>query len=275
VTGTDTGAGKTILSAALLAAMAAAGERVSAHKPVLTGLEEQSGMDGSWPSDDVLLGGAAGMHPDEVAPLRYDPPVSPHLAAELAHERIDPARLLHEAHAASARVARPRAGEGAAHGEADRAAQGGALVVEGVGGLLTPLGEDFAVSDLAAALGLPVLIAARPGLGTINHTLLTVRAARAAGLAVRAVVLTPWPGEPSTMEVSNRETIARLGAVEVHGLGIVDSPDRADLSRAGEALPWRVWIEEPQSGDPARAPATTAAATVASSSASITYGGIV
>jgi dethiobiotin synthetase len=253
VTGTDTGVGKTILSGALLSAMAAAGERVSAYKPVLTGLQERSGVDGSWPSDDVLLGSAAGMSPEDVAPVRYDPPVSPHLAAELALERIDPARLLRGA----------------------RAAHGAALVVEGVGGLFTPLSDDFAVSDLAAALGLPVLIAARPGLGTINHTLLTVRAARGAGLDVRAVVLTPWPEEPSRMELSNRQTVARLGAVEVHGLGIVGSPDPADLARAGQALPWRAWLGEPQSGDPARAAATTASVTVASSSASITYGGIV
>jgi dethiobiotin synthetase len=75
------------------------------------------------------------------------------------------------------------------------------------------------VRDLAVDLGLPLLIAARPGLGTINHSLLTVEAARAAGLAVEAVVLTPWPDEPSTMELSNRETIARLAAVEVRTLG--------------------------------------------------------
>jgi len=98
-----------------------------------------------------------------------------------------------------------------------------------------------------------VLIAARPGLGTINHTLLTVQAARAAGLELCAVVMTPWPGDPSRMELSNRRTIARLGAVEVHGLDILDGPDPADLARAGEDLPWRGWLGEPQPGVPARA----------------------
>ncbi len=90
VTGTDTGLGKTVLSAALLAAMAAAGERVRAHKPVVTGLDEPSS---AWPADHELLASAAGMTPEEVAPLRYGPAVSPHLAAQLAGERIDPARL--------------------------------------------------------------------------------------------------------------------------------------------------------------------------------------
>ena len=67
------------------------------------------------------------------------------------------------------------------------------LVCEGVGGLLVPLTPDYLVRDLARDLALPVAIAASPGLGTINHTLLTIEAVRAAGLEVGAVVLTPWP----------------------------------------------------------------------------------
>ena len=107
-----------------------------------------------------------------------------------------------------------------------------------------PLAEDYTVRDLAVALGLPLLIAARPGLGTINHTLLTLAAARAAGLDVRAVVLTPWPEQPSEMERSNRETIARMGDIEVVGLGTCRAP-RWPISRApGDALPWRSWLDE-------------------------------
>jgi dethiobiotin synthetase len=117
----------------------------------------------------------------------------------------------------------------------------GTFVVEGVGGLLTPLADDDSVRDFAVALGLPLLIAARTGLGTINHTLLTLAAARAAGLDVLAVVLTPWPERPSDMERSNRETIARLGEVEVTVLGQITSPTVAELARAGARLPWRHW----------------------------------
>ncbi len=97
--------------------------------------------------------------------------------------------------------------------------------------------------DLAAQLGLPLLIAARPGLGTINHTLLTLHAARAGGLVVRAVVLTPWPDTPSVMERSNRETIARLGDVEVAVLPFVPTATVEALARAGATLPWRRWLE--------------------------------
>jgi dethiobiotin synthetase len=220
VTGTGTGVGKTVLSAALLAAIAAAGERVRAHKPVVTGLDDRS--QSGWPPDHELLASVAGMRGEEVAPLRYGPAVSPHLAARLAGEAIDPAALLARARAAAA-------------GEET-------LIVEGVGGLLVPLAEELTVRDLAVALGLPLLIAASPGLGTINHTLLTVEAARTAGLDVRAVVLTPWPEQPSELERSNRETIARMGDVEVVGLGQVGSPTVADLARAGDALPWREWL---------------------------------
>lgn len=219
VTGTDTGVGKTILSAALLAAMVAAGESVRAHKPVVTGLDEPS--EGDWPPDHVLLAAAAGMTPEEVSPLRYGPAVSPHLAARLVGEEIDPDSLVARAR---------RAGEGEK-----------LLIVEGVGGLLAPLADNYAVRDFAVALGLPMLIAARPGLGTINHTLLTLEAARTVGVYVRAVVLTPWPAEPSVLERSNRETIARLGDVEVAVLGHLPSPAATDLARFGDALPWRRW----------------------------------
>ncbi len=223
VTGTGTGVGKTVLSAALLAAIAAAGERVSAHKPVVTGMDDPPG---EWPPDHELLARVAGMTPEEVAPLRYGPAVSPHLAAELAGERVDPERITAAAEAALR----------------DADAQRAALIVEGVGGLLVPLTEGFTVRDLAARLGLPLVIAASPGLGTINHTLLTLEAARAAGLEVRAVVLTPWPEFPDAMGASNRATIGRLGNVEVTTLARVLTAESTVLAGAGAELPWRKWL---------------------------------
>ncbi len=229
VTGTDTGVGKSVLSAALVAAMVAAGESVRAFKPVVTGLDEPPDANAgeTWPPDHELLASAAGMRPEDVSPLRFGPAVSPHLAAELAGARIDPAELL--AHArGGARPDSPTAEE--------------TLVVEGVGGLLVPLADDYTVCDLAVALGLPVVIAARPGLGTINHTLLTLQVARSAGLQVCAVVLTPWPEEPTAIERSNRETIARVGEVEVEILPPISRPVAVELAGAGESLPWRRWL---------------------------------
>jgi dethiobiotin synthetase len=225
VTGTDTEAGKSVVAACLCAALAARGERVAAFKPVVTGIDEEAGELGY---DHELLASAAnaGQLPEDVAPYRFGPPVSPHLAAELAGMVIEPAELV----AAARGQARATGGRG--DGE-------GVLVCEGVGGLLVPITPGYLVRDLAVDLGLPVVIAARPGLGTINHTLLTIEAARAGGLRVAAVVMTPWPDDPSSMERSNRDTVARLGDVTVTGLPRT-TPDR--LAEAGASLPVEDWL---------------------------------
>jgi dethiobiotin synthetase len=213
VTGTDTGVGKTVVAAAVCAALAARGERVAAFKPVVTGLDEEPG---DWPRDHELLASvaSAGQSPEEVAPIRFGPPVSPHYAAELAQTTVEPRELVDAARAAGDR--------------------GDVLVCEGVGGLLVPFTPGYFVRDLAIDIGLPVLVAARPGLGTINHALLTVEAARAGGLNVVAVVITPWPGEPDGMQRSNRETIAALGDVRVCGL---PPTTPSALAEAGAELP--------------------------------------
>ena len=115
-----------------------------------------------------------------------------------------------------------------------------------VGGLLVPLTREHTVRDLAVALALPLVIAARPGLGTISHTLLTIEAARTAGLSVAAVVLTPWPDDPSVMERSNRETIARLGDVEVAALARLPDGSPESLAAGGTTLPLAAWLRAPR-----------------------------
>ena len=216
VTGTDTGVGKTVLAASLAAALRASGVDVAAFKPAVTGLDEP---ESDRPPDHALLAAAAARPVDEVAPHRFGPPVSPHLAAELAGTVLDPAALV--AHA--------------------RGLRGDVVVAEGVGGLLVPLTLGYTVRDLAVDLDWPVVVAARPGLGTINHSLLTVESARAAGLDVRSVVLTPWPGEPNVMQRSNLAAIERLGGVEVATLGAVGlGVDQ--LARAGATLPYAGWL---------------------------------
>lgn len=198
VTGTGTEVGKTVVAAAITHTLAAEGTGVAVFKPAVTGLDDEG------EPDHALLRRAAGSNQAdaEIAPYRYGPPMSPHLAAALAGEEIEPARVLAAARAAGASAE--------------------ALVCEGVGGLLVPLAPGYLVRDLAVELALPLVVAASPGLGTINHTLLTVEAARAAGLDVAMVVLTPWPEEPSQIEQSNRETIATLGEVRVETLPQLD-----------------------------------------------------
>jgi dethiobiotin synthetase len=218
VTGTDTGAGKSIVAAVICAALAERGERVAAFKPVVTGLGEP---ESDFPPDHELLAGAAGggQSPTDVAPYRYDPPLSPHYAAELAGETIEPARLVRTARALGA--------------GAD------ALIAEGVGGLLVPITPGYLIRDLARDLGMPVIVAARPGLGTINHTLLTVEATRAVGLTVAGVVMTPWPAEPAPIERSNRATVERLAGVPVSGLG---PAELGTLAARGAELPLDEWL---------------------------------
>ncbi len=200
VTGTGTEVGKTVVAAAIARTAAGGGRAVRVFKPAVTGLDDASG---AGPDHAVLRRASGSDQSDEqVAPYRFGPPVSPHLAAELAGETIDPARIV-----AAARTA---------------GAAGDLLVCEGVGGLLVPLTPAYLVLDLALDLGLPLVVAAPPGLGTINHSLLTIAAGRAAGLEVSAVVLTPWPDSPSAVERSNRKTIARLGDVAVATLSRLD-----------------------------------------------------
>ena len=210
VTGTGTEVGKTVVAAALARTLANSGKRVAVFKPAVTGLDE------AGETDHALLRRAAGSQQsdDEIAPYRYGPPASPHLAAAQAGEEIDPERLRSAASNAAAGV--------------------DFIVCEGVGGLLVPLtwrvcsgmrnklAKPYLVHDLAVDLGLPLVIAASPGLGTINHTLLTIEAGRAAELTVSAVVLTPWPAQPSAIESSNRETIESLGEVTVKVLPQLD-----------------------------------------------------
>jgi len=217
VTGTGTGVGKSVVAAAICAGLARRGVRVAAFKPVVTGLDEPGG----WPPDHELLAlaASAGQDPEDVSPYRFGPPVSPHLAAELAGVELHIDAMVCAAHAA------------AAEAEAD------VLVVEGVGGLLVPLTRNHTVRDLAVALGFPLVVAARPSLGTISHSLLTVEAARCAGLAVAGVVMTPWPEPPSVMAKSNRETVARLGTLEVATLGRLPDGSPASLAAGGATLP--------------------------------------
>jgi dethiobiotin synthetase len=203
VTGTGTEVGKTVVAATIARTLAAEGRRVAVFKPAVTGLDE--GVE----TDHALLRRASGsgQSDEEIAPYRFGPPASPHLAAALAGEEIKPERRRQAAAAA--------------------AAGADAIVCEGVGGLLVPLTPTYLVRDLAADLGYPLVVVASPGLGTINHTLLTLESALAAGLEIAAVVLTPWPEDPTEIEHSNRKTLTDRTGVPVLTLSQLDLGDPA------------------------------------------------
>jgi dethiobiotin synthetase len=234
VTGTGTEVGKTVVASAIAYAARAAGDRVAVFKPAVSGLDDHPLRPEVWESaaelpDHAFLRLAAGSKQgdEEVAPYRYGPAVSPHLAAEMAGERIDPDRI-----------------RGAALAATEEA---NLFVCEGVGGFFVPLTPDYLIRDLACDLALPVVVVASPGLGTINHTLLTIQAVREAGLEVAAAVITPWPARPSSMEVSNLKTIEALGSIPVETL------PRLDLTDPGSWPALHVGVGSPRAASSLRA----------------------
>jgi dethiobiotin synthetase len=225
VTATGTEVGKTVVSAVLARTLADEGRRVAVFKPALTGMDEFPDYDEAAAAaaespvglpDHAILRVAArsSQSDDEIAPYRFEPPMSPHLAAGLAGEEIDPERVM-----AAARAAAAGAEE---------------IVCEGVGGLLVPLSPSWTVRALAVELGYPLVIVSPPGLGAINHTMLTVEAARQVGLKVAAIVLNPWPEDPTAIERDNRDTIAAMSGAPVLTL------PQLDLSVPGAWPPLRI-----------------------------------
>lgn len=169
VTGTDTGVGKTVVTGGLAAALRREGVDVGVMKPVVAGLVTH---DGRAVSEDVrFLEAAAGIieERDLIAPYRLPLPAAPQLAAEHAGVVIEPARIMAAAQALDERC--------------------DLLLVEGAGGWFVPIAPGYRMCDLASDLGGPVLVVARAGLGTINHTVLTVKAIEARGLPVLGIVL--------------------------------------------------------------------------------------
>ncbi|MGA2616968.1 MAG: dethiobiotin synthase [Thermoguttaceae bacterium] len=198
VTGTDTGVGKTYVAALIVRALRAAGRRVGVYKPAASGCprDEQGRL---VSPDAAVLWEAAGRPADleQVCPQRFAAPLAPHLAAQAEARRLDPLRL--------------RTGLDYWRGRSD------VIVVEGAGGLLSPLGEREYVADLARDLGFPLVVVSRNILGTINATLqtLTTAAVFRGGLMVAGVVLNhpapPPPDDPS-LRTNRRELAARCSA---------------------------------------------------------------
>lgn len=202
VVGTDTGVGKTVLASTIARELTREGRRVGVLKPVATGATCTGGV---WQSDDVsqLIEAIGGGVPfEKVTPFIYEEPLAPVVAARRCNAPLAFDVLC-------------RAVDEALAWWAERSE---AMVVEGVGGLLTPLAEGATIADLAIHLDYPLVIVARKGLGTLNHTLLTVEAAVSRGLRVAGVVLnSAEPESGSLAEATNAGALARL----LDGIGIL------------------------------------------------------
>lgn len=207
VTGTDTDAGKTCVASALLFGAQALGLSAQGYKPVESGT---SPGQASGP-DAMRLASAAAR--EVQSSYVFEAPVAPLLAARLAGEKIS----IHQIRARTAELQ----------------ASADLLIVEGAGGLLVPLAHEQTIADLAVALDQPILIVAPDTLGAINHSLLTIEAARQRGLQILALILSEREAEGGR-GLGNREQIEEYGKLPV--LNLEHVTDEANLANAGKVL---------------------------------------
>lgn len=219
VTGTDTGVGKTVIGGGLVLGFKRVGLSVGVLKPAESGCG-----DTLHPADGAFLVQCAGSGQplEEAVPYRYALPLAPGVAAtEEMRSPVDPCGI-----AATLNLLEENYDT---------------VIVEGAGGLLVPLCDGFTCGDLARLLDAPLVVVARPDLGTINHTLLTVRMAQAMGMEVRAVVINGH--EPETGGLEQRSN-PRIIAGMLHGVPVRTVPlfPGLDVARCGpgalERYPW-------------------------------------
>ena len=198
ITGTDTGVGKTIIAGALIKVMHYFGVRTCAMKPIESGC----GKEGSIliPHDGAFLRRAAQMEESLqlVTPYCFSHPLAPFAAAELEGKKIS--------------IDRIRKAFYTLHQSYD------AIIVEGIGGIMVPLKKDYYLVDLAKEFSLPLLIVTRPGLGTINHTMLTVNYALEAGFEIAGIIINySRPPENSLAEKTNPRVLEEICPIPVIG----------------------------------------------------------
>jgi dethiobiotin synthetase len=209
ITGTDTGVGKTVITAALAWILVQAGKRVAVMKPVQTG----TALPGMTDIEFVECVLGAKFDPDDTCIYRFREPLSPLAASRISGIKIDTEKI--------------REAFGRLRSSHD------VVIVEGAGGLLVPITEDFMMADLTRDLGTPLLIVTRPGLGTLNHTALTVEAARRRGIDILGVVINRFPPSPEPAERSNPSLMAMMTGVPVLGVFPSDPSLSVEEGRAG------------------------------------------
>ncbi len=210
VTGTDTGVGKTIITAALVKAAQLLGFKACGMKPIETGCvksavssqksEIRNDNDSLIPRDGIFLRATGGV--DEplnlITPVRFENPLAPMPASEIEGREVDI--------------------EGIRNAYSELSERYTAIIVEGIGGILVPIRKDYFVLEMAKDLGLPVIVVARPGLGTINHTMLTVSYAIKGGLTVAGIIINfSNPSSDTLAENTNPDVLKRISPVPVIG----------------------------------------------------------
>lgn len=220
VTGTDTGAGKTLVSCAILAALSRRGMRVAAFKPVETGCRREGALLVGEDCEKLAAASRSGQTPGDVAAYLFPEPAAPLVSAEAEGVTIE------------------RAAVRARHDEI--AANADFVLVESAGGLMVPLADGWTTRDLARELGYPGLVVVASKLGCINHALLSLDGMRHAGLAVAGYVVNevPTDGAHPLAVATNRDILRRFaGATEIGAmpmLGAADATNYDLLARTAE-----------------------------------------
>ena len=199
ITGTDTNVGKTIVTACLANLFINRGENVGVMKPIETGVDPESSSPAN--SDAKFLIEATGVQDAlvDVSPYRLKTPVSPYQAARLEAKELYPEKILERFRALQSKHSM--------------------MLVEGIGGLLVPITRRYNVTDLALQMNLPLIIVSRIQIGILNHTLLTINAARQHGLKIAGVILNPvHEGELDTIEEDQGSLIEELSDTPILGI---------------------------------------------------------
>lgn len=222
ITGTDTGVGKTVVAAAIARLLKLRGINVGIMKPVTSGCRRQ---DGQLISDDAeLLAWAAGVPCDkDAAPYRMELPIAPSVAASREGVRVD-----------FTAIGESLERLGSRHDF---------VIVEGAGGLMVPLCGGLLIADLISFLKIPLLVVARPNLGTINHTALTCFAARQLAMDLRGVVINNYPETPDLAEEYAPHLLDSLSGAPL--LGVFPHVGSEDLHVVVQAVAERLDRDPP------------------------------
>ena len=196
ITGTDTGVGKTLVTAALAHHFSLQGLNVGVMKPIETGVKK---LDQLGPDASLLRWAAKSSDANDlISPYRFSQPVAPCQAATTAGEQIDADKIV----------------------EACQALRDGKdiVLIEGAGGLMVPIRGGYIMADLARQLGTPLLVVTHPRLGTLNHTTLTTFAARAMGLELSGFIINQMPEKPGEAEKEAPHLLSSLASADLLGV---------------------------------------------------------
>lgn len=199
ITGTDTGVGKTVTTACLLSLYRKHRMNVGVMKPIETGVDPECSSSANSDAKFLMEIARCSDPLSLISPIRLKTAASPYQAAKMEHQTIDIDRIINSFRQLAGKYEN--------------------MLVEGVGGLLVPIRSNYLICDLIRDLGLPLLVVGKNALGTLNHTLLTLRAAQQADIAVRGVILTrsTEAGGKDGIEQGHAEIISELSGVPVLG----------------------------------------------------------